>query len=229
MTFLIIFISIILGILFLLFLIIVIRKSLNKSNNSKIKSQIKTLQEEKGIKGEIIVDTYLKELLKDNEYLLTNLLIPYNKNNDKTEIDAILITHKGVFCIEIKNWSGIIYGNDEDKYWYQKLNDSNLNKNQHRNPVKQNENHCEIVSRTIKNKNIIINNVVIFIKINDYKNIHSNHVYSLLDFISIYKTLPDSCKDNDFLEKIYNMLSKYKASEEELNKHKNKLQNKYKD
>lgn len=47
--------------------------------------------------AESSVNATLRELLRDDEYLLTNLLLPL-KNGHKTEIDGVLISRKGIFA-----------------------------------------------------------------------------------------------------------------------------------
>lgn len=101
--------------------------------------------------GEKIVDEHLRLLLREDEYLLANLLIPLGNGFD-TEIDCVLISRKGIFCIEIKNWVGHISGSDEDESWLQKYDDPYMNDREHRNPAKQNKRHCAILNRVLYNR-----------------------------------------------------------------------------
>ena len=59
--------------------------------------------ERAGMWGEKIVNYHLRPLLRQDEYLLANVLLPL-KNGHKTEIDCVLISRKGVFCVETKTW-----------------------------------------------------------------------------------------------------------------------------
>ena len=118
-----------------------------------------------GRTAETYVNEALRSLLKDDEYLSENLLAPF-KNGHKTEIDAVLITRKGIFCIETKSWMGSISGNDEDEYWLQAYQDMSRGVRKHRNPVKQNRAHCNALKETL-NKPIKIENVVIFFDLED--------------------------------------------------------------
>ncbi|MCR4616649.1 MAG: NERD domain-containing protein [Lachnospiraceae bacterium] len=45
-----------------------------------------------------------------------NLYVPM-RNGKTTEIDLVYITPKGLFVIESKNYSGYIFGNENQKYW----------------------------------------------------------------------------------------------------------------
>ena len=80
------------------------------------------IQEQRGIEGERAVISELYKMIENDEFLLHNLLIPL-RNNHTTEIDVVLISRKGIFCIEIKNWVGKIIGNDESEMWIQEYDD----------------------------------------------------------------------------------------------------------
>ena len=70
----------------------------------------------------LLFEHNIKEILTkklSNIYfkILTNVVI-YDFSNDRiTEIDLILITTSGIYVIEGKNWTGIIYGKITDRYW----------------------------------------------------------------------------------------------------------------
>ena len=114
-----------------------------------------------GIHGEKIVNEELRLLLRNDEYLLVNLLLPF-KNGRKTEIDCVLVSRKGIFCIETKRWVGHIIGNDEDERWIQQYDDPYKGDITHNNPVSQNKFHCNVLDR-ILNYKYEIENAVIFL------------------------------------------------------------------
>ena len=58
--------------------------------------------ERAGMWGEKVVNYHLRPLLREDEYLLANILLPL-RNGHKTEIDCVLISRKGIFCIETKS------------------------------------------------------------------------------------------------------------------------------
>lgn len=101
-----------------------------------------------GRTAEAYVNEALRSLLEDDEYLLENLLVPF-KNGHKTEIDAALITRKGISCIETKTWIGSISGSDEDECWLQAYRDESRGARKHRNPVEQNRAHCNALKGAI--------------------------------------------------------------------------------
>ncbi len=180
----------------------------------------------KGIQGERSVDYYLKHILTDKEYLLTNVLLPL-KNGFKTEIDAILISKKGLFCIEIKNWVGKISGDDYSEYWIQEYSDPYIPNRKHRNPVIQNQKHCEILERKLNNE-YDVNNAVIFLTIEDRRELYSSSTYDIEEFMTEYKSKQSVLYPED-IEYINDILKKYQATEEELIKHKEQVRAYYKD
>lgn len=94
---------------------------------------------------------YLTEYMFNNENIegyfksLHNIYIPYKGKT--SEIDVLLIHEKGLFVIESKNYSGWIFGSEDQYKWTQVLNKQN--KNKFYNPIKQNETHIKALSQYI--------------------------------------------------------------------------------
>lgn len=184
------------------------------------------INERRGIQGERTINYYLRELINDDEYLLTNILLPL-RNGHKTEIDSILISRKGIFCIEVKNWVGHISGDDQSEYWHQSYDDPYMSDRDHRNPVKQNENHCAVLERKLNN-DYLVKNIVLFPEIEDRTNLYSSSTYEIEEFMRHYQNLPDKIYPED-LEEIYTKLSCYQATEEELEAHKEEVRRSHSD
>lgn len=170
-----------------------------------------------GILGEKIVDKHLRLLLREDEYLLANLLIPH-RNGFDTEIDCVLISRKGIFCIEIKNWVGHISGSDEDESWLQKYDDPYMNDKEHENPVKQNKRHCAILNRVLYNR-YDIDGAVIFANLEDESGIDSDYTFTVSEFKEWYRSLKETIPQEE-LKIINKKLSPYVATSEQLKKHK---------
>ncbi len=223
---------IILLILALIFAIIVtIKHNGNKNLPSTPIRHAKLTTDEKGKEGEKIVREYLNTLLKSDEYLLTNILLPLS-NGNTTEIDAIFITHKGIFCVETKNWIGHLSGDDEGEYWIQKYDNPIKSPTKHRNPVKQNENHCFVIEKILNkelNEKYYAKNVVIFPFIEDHYNLYSHRTYTLNEFNDYYNNLSTIIDYSEDLEAINEALSIYVATEEELEEHKKRIRKTYKE
>lgn len=178
-----------------------------------------------GLIGEVEVISHLESLLSEDEHLLPNLLLPL-KNGSKTEIDCVLISHKGIFCIEIKNWSGPITGGDEDDSWIQKNGELNGLDRSHRNPVKQNKAHSEILEKKL-DKKYSVNNCVIFSNLSSGSVIYSDHTFSLRQFVNHYKSLPSDKLNAQQIASVFQKLLPYVASKEELADHAKEIKRKH--
>ncbi|HPD02893.1 MAG TPA: nuclease-related domain-containing protein, partial [Clostridia bacterium] len=73
-----------------------------------------------------------------------------NKNTDYTEIDVIALSAYGIYVFEMKNYSGYIYGSENDEYWTQVLN--KFSKSKFYNPLRQNYAHTKAVERYLELK-----------------------------------------------------------------------------
>jgi len=70
--------------------------------------------------------------------ILRNVYL-HKKDGKLTEIDMLLVTRKGIFVIESKNYSGWIYGKEHDSNWTQTF--PNGMKFKFFNPIRQNHIH----------------------------------------------------------------------------------------
>lgn len=93
-----------------------------------------------GSSGEQIVFlTLTKKLHIPENQILRNVYIP-TKNGKTSEIDIILVSKKGLFVIECKNYAGNIYGDAKRKNWLQYVGKK---KSYFYSPLLQNKTHCE--------------------------------------------------------------------------------------
>lgn len=163
----------------------------------------------KGKLGERKVSKLLKKLTKKNGVFINNLTIGNETSSKTHQIDHVLISTKGIFSIETKNYSGRIYGEDDQKEWTQVLNYGKV-KNKFYSPVKQNETHIYSLKEKLKEKDIYIHNVVIFLGAYiDY--VKSDYVFTKREFKRYYKKLPD-INDEDIILKIYDKLIESKEN-----------------
>ncbi len=78
---------------------------------------------------------------------LRNVYIP-KRDGSTAEIDLLYITSKGIFVIESKNYSGYIFGDEDQQYWTATLyagknwyGGKEVNKYRFYNPIRQNASH----------------------------------------------------------------------------------------
>ena len=100
----------------------------------------------RGKRGENKVKWIIGETIENEQYVINDLIIT---NEGKTsQIDHIVINPRGVFVIETKNYSGDIYGNENQREWTQVLAYGNV-KNKLYNPLKQNSTHVYFVKKIV--------------------------------------------------------------------------------
>ncbi len=92
--------------------------------------------------GESLTEVELKKmsLWGIEGKILRNLYVPKD-NGETTEIDVLFICSKGILVIESKNYSGWIFGNEDDTHWTATL--PNGDRNRFYNPIKQNQTHIK--------------------------------------------------------------------------------------
>lgn len=99
-----------------------------------------------GRRGEKLTEKELNlvKLFGRNGKVLRNIYVP-KQNGETSEIDVVFITQKGIFVIESKNYSGWIFGDENDVKWTSVL--PNKQKNSFYNPIRQNRTHIKWLGR----------------------------------------------------------------------------------
>lgn len=94
--------------------------------------------------GEYMTYKHLKHYEQIGARFLVNVYIP-KENGESTEIDLLMISPKGIFVFESKNYSGWIFGSENQKNWYQTLpkGRGRSNKEHFYNPIMQNRSHIK--------------------------------------------------------------------------------------
>lgn len=106
-----------------------------------------------GSAGErIFYRTLIKKFKIPEEQVLRNVYIP-TRNGKTSEIDLILVSKKGIFVFEVKNYGGNIYGDATREKWIQYLGSE---KNYFYNPLLQNRNHAKYLDEFLKENRIEI-------------------------------------------------------------------------
>lgn len=161
----------------------------------------------RGFLGEWYIKHIIGKTVKGKQYVINNYMIV--EDGKSSQIDHILINSKGIFIIETKNYSGRIYGKENQQEWTQVLNYGKV-KNHFYNPVKQNATHVYRITNILPEDAPIIS-VVVFVKDNTKyiesekvigssrlgKFVKNDHGYSLTEdqMESYYKTLTENRSD----------------------------------
>ncbi len=129
----------------------------------------------KGLLGEKIVDFKLKSLGKKYDgYAFWDIML--GEEDKSSQIDNILATKKAIYVVEVKNYSGWIYGDTTKKDWYQTIKHVNTYKNKKGktytknhfaktnffSPVLQNVTHIKRIKDPLGDSRIPVINVVVF-------------------------------------------------------------------
>lgn len=95
--------------------------------------------------GENNTKDALKKLPKDKYTIINDIYICINGSIH--QIDHVIVSSYGIFCIETKQWNGLILGNKYDKNWIKYMG---KNKYICENPIRQNYGHvkslCELLN-----------------------------------------------------------------------------------
>lgn len=127
----------------------------------------------RGKRGENRVKRIIGKTIENEQYVINNLILA---NEGKTsQIDHIIINKRGVFVIETKNYSGEIYGSENQREWTQVLAYGNV-KNKLYNPLKQNATHVYNIKKIIGK--LPVHSVVVFVQNNTHY-IEANNVIPL--------------------------------------------------
>ena len=174
----------------------------------------------KGMIGERKVRKKIGKTKENSQYVFNDVLL--NIDNKSSQIDHIVLNQNGVFVIETKNYSGRIYGSDNQFEWTQVLQHGK-EKNKFYNPVKQNQTHIFELRKIIGN-NVPIESIIVFVQGN-IEYINSNYVCSLK---SIKKIINSPILDNNLslaeMKRIYNLILTFdKRSISTKDEHKNKI------
>ena len=103
-----------------------------------------------GKRGEKEAAEIIKQVLQKEDILLMNVCVKYKEK--ATELDNVIINRRGVFIIEVKNYSGTLTGKEDDYEWtkYKVSRGGNIYEKQVRNPIKQVRRQVYILARFLK-------------------------------------------------------------------------------
>ena len=89
-------------------------------------------------------------------------LIIKKENGEFSQIDLVLVTSEGIIVIEVKDYSGWIYGSGNNTNWTKVLS-YGKKKYKFYNPIKQNNNHISELRKTLNQfENIPFFSVIVF-------------------------------------------------------------------
>lgn len=171
-----------------------------------------------GIYGEYLTYKCLKKFEANGAKFLFNIYVP-KENGENSEIDVLMICKKGIFVFESKNYSGWIFGSENQKNWYQTLPNGKgrSRKEQFYNPIMQNRSHIKHL-KAFLGEQVPVRSIIVFsdrctlqsvqIFSNDISVINRRNTESVISDILNNEIPNDLLTDNDITD-IYNKLYPY--------------------
>ena len=143
----------------------------------------------KGKFGELAVNVHVKLYLKDPQYILLNDLTLPDGQGSTTQIDHILLSPKGIFVIETKNYKGWIFGGERQKMWTQKIY---KNSYKFQNPLHQNYKHQKVLEQVLADilEPHLIHSIVVFMPDCEFKTAMPDNVFrgaGWTDYVKTFK------------------------------------------
>ncbi len=99
--------------------------------------------------GEKFVSNKFSHLDQSQYKIINDLLLSSSGSTSTTQIDHVIVSNFGIFCIETKSYKGWIFGNASQQYWTQVIY---RNKQRFYNPLRQNFAHTKAIESIIGNK-----------------------------------------------------------------------------
>lgn len=105
------------------------------------KNSYERVMRDRGLSGEYLIYKALETLDGPRKFLF-NLYLP-TRNGGTTELDVVLLHESGIYVFESKNYSGWIFGSEQQQYWTQTLPARRRQSQKHPfyNPILQNDGH----------------------------------------------------------------------------------------
>ena len=163
---------------------------------------------------------------------LQNIYVPYKDGT--SEIDVLVAHKKGIYVIESKNYSGWIFGSENQQQWTQMLNKNA--KERFYNPIRQNKTHIKALSEYLQIEPSKMKSYIVFSERCELKKVPENtqeYVITkrnyLLDLIN--KDIEDKQDifTNEEIDEIARKLEPLtNASQEVKDKHIENIEKKYK-
>ena len=101
----------------------------------------------KGGIGEFAATLALKYDVSEKIHIIRNVYVPLS-DGKTAEIDLVIVHTTGIYVVECKNYSGWIFGSENNKMWTQTY--ANGQKYQFFNPMTQNKYHINALSKYLE-------------------------------------------------------------------------------
>lgn len=193
---------------------------------------------DKGNYGEYLIYKCL-DYISGYKKFLFNLYIPASSGHT-TEIDIIMLHTSGIYVFESKNYSGWIFGSENQRYWTQSIYNRSSRKtvkSRFYNPVLQNENHIKHLKNVLGSFcNIPIYSFVVFSERCQLKkiNVDPNSCIVvkreyLYNSVKLKTDFSENVLTAEMLDEMYNILFPYSQAPEQVKEQHIKDVNEYRE
>ena len=176
------------------------------------------------------------EKLSGCKAMLPNCYLP-TENGDVTEVDLILIHESGIYVIESKNYSGWIFGSENQRYWTQSFSDGKGGSQKYKfyNPIWQNDTHIKALQWVLGDTRVNIYSYIVFgdeCRLMDIRqNTDNYYVVQRKELLSSVKANAEaygSLLSDEMIDWYYRELYPYtQVSEEQKMEHAKKIHERY--
>jgi hypothetical protein len=104
-----------------------------------------------GLKGEVEVTQLLQSALDNDTYIFNDLNVKHGAR--RSQIDHVVVSPKGLFVIETKNWRGALDGDEKERQWSQ-VRQPGMSPVRVSNPIAQNARHIEVLAEFLKRSGV---------------------------------------------------------------------------
>ena len=143
-----------------------------------------------------------------------NLILNSNGNTAHAEIDHIVVSPFGIFCIETKSHQGCIYGSRKSAQWYQYLGNIKFPIN---NPFRQNYKHIKALDNLLgTNLKAHINSCIVFPNAKKVKVDGEDKIATIEELVRNISNRKDKIYNQSDCERIIKILAHSKITSIEL-------------
>jgi len=156
----------------------------------------------KGLVGEMLVRLSANFFLDKKIYRAIHN-VTLNTPDGTTQIDHVFVSRYGIFVVETKNYSGWIFGNENQAMWTQKLFKVS---NKFQNPLRQNFKHIKAVESLLGIPLEYIHSVVVFVGGSTFKTEMPPNVTYAGGYISYIKSVLEPVFTDVEVEGLFNTI-----------------------
>jgi hypothetical protein len=164
-----------------------------------------------GQRGENFVSRCLRQLDATHYRTIDNVLLPSEGNLATTQIDHVVVSNYGIFCIETKTYKGWIFGDARQEYWTQVIY---RHKERFYNPLRQNYAHVKAVEKLVTSRypNAKIYSFITFPAADKLKISGTDSVGSARDIVQKIGACDNVILSDDERDGIYGLISQANLS-----------------